>query len=179
MIEFKSNIDSIISRMTHKTEMIKAAERTLQERISTEIAQSVEKIFQTSVIDSAVDNRPTEEHLANVQVSVTYNGDWNVIIANGTDAVWAEFGAGVYWNGPAGNSPNPLGDELHYWIGFYDGRGDSKGNRSAWAYRSADNTEWIVTHGTDATMPFYNTLLKLIYQGNRIIEIWNEVKPKW
>ena len=88
----------------------------------------------------------------NVTVSVSERGDIAVVVADGEDAVWVEFGAGVYHNGSPGSSPHPNGSELGFTIGSY-GKGYGKAN--AWGYYDSDD-RLIITRGTPASMPMYN-----------------------
>lgn len=74
-----------------------------------------------------------------------------MIVADGEDAVWCEFDAGVYHNGAAGSSPNPYGPELGLTIGSY---GKGHGKRSAWGYYD-ENGELVITRGAPASMPMY------------------------
>lgn len=79
-------------------------------------------------------------------------GRLSVVLASGPDAVFIEFGAGVYHNGAAGASPHPKGQELGYTIGGY---GKGFGQRKAWGYRDGSGN-LIVTRGTEAMMPMLN-----------------------
>lgn len=82
----------------------------------------------------------------------------SIIVADGKDAVWVEFGAGVYHNGSVGSSPHPKGVELGYTIGSY-GKGYGKGR--AWGYYDESGVLHI-TRGTPATMPMYNATKSII-----------------
>ena len=87
-----------------------------------------------------------------VTVSVEERGDITVVVANGEDAVWVEFGAGVHHNGSVGSSPNPYGGELGFTIGSY---GKGYGKAQAWGYYD-ENHNLVLTRGTPAAMPMYN-----------------------
>ena len=76
-----------------------------------------------------------------------------VVIAAGEDAVWVEFGAGVYHNGSAGSSPHPKGAELGFTIGGY---GKGMGKRKTWGFY--EDGELRLTHGAPAVMPMYNAM---------------------
>lgn len=78
----------------------------------------------------------------------------SVVVASGEDAVWVEFGAGVYHNGAAGSSPHPKGNELGFTIGSY---GKGNGRKTTWGYLD-DDGELHLTHGTPATMPMYRAM---------------------
>ena len=85
---------------------------------------------------------------AQVDVSVDNRGSVTVVVANGEDAVWIEFGAGVYHNGSPGSSPHPSGAELGFLIG---GFGKGNGKKETWGYY--EEGELKLTRGTPATMP--------------------------
>lgn len=89
-----------------------------------------------------------------VSVTVENNDTMSVVIANGSQAVFIEYGAGVYHNGPAGDSPHPWGLQQGFAIGAYPANSvPSKGVRAVWGYKSGKDI--ILTHGTPAAMPMY------------------------
>ena len=104
---------------------------------------------------------------AQVNVSITNKNTVSVVIANGEDAVWVEFGAGVYHNGASGSSPHPKGGELGFTIGGY---GKGKGKRETWGYY--DNGNLVLTHGTPASMPMAKAVTTIC---NDIVQIAKEV----
>lgn len=73
------------------------------------------------------------------------------LICEGKDLLMIEFGSGVHFNGAAGSSPHPKGEELGYTIGSY---GKGQGKNDFWFYY-ADSGEAVMSHGTQATMPVY------------------------
>jgi hypothetical protein len=103
-----------------------------------------------------------------VDVVVEDNGNMTLVIANGTDAVFMEFGAGVYYNGAVGSSPNPLGAALGFTIGSY---GFGQGKKEVWGYMGEDGRLHL-THGTPASMPLYRALQSVV---NDIEQIAREV----
>lgn len=118
--------------------------KTIAERISNEALSN----FAGAVCDDIVNGgtRP-----ASVDVSLDLSGEVALIIARGPDAVFCEFGAGVYHNGAAGSSPHPKGAELGMAIGSY---GKGFGSRRVWGYYTGDSL--VLTRGTPASMPMYN-----------------------
>ena len=91
-----------------------------------------------------------------------------VLVVEGKDLLMLEFGAGIHYNGAAGSSPHPKGQEFGYTIGSY-GRG--QGANDFWFY-TADTGESVMSHGTQATMPVYNASVEIL---QRIKEIAKEV----
>lgn len=136
------------------------------------VGEMIEKEAQLGFNSSGVDDllkggtRP-----AKVDVTCTDSGAICVVIAKGEDAVWCEFGAGVYHNTAVGSSPNPYGSDLGLTIGSYD---KGNGAKNVWGYYAdpGDKTTLVLTHGTQATMPMYNAVQSVI---PRVVEIAREV----
>lgn len=120
----------------------------LRQRIGETIAWSASQGFSGALADDIINGG---KRYADVDVSVDEKGDITVVIASGDDAVFVEFGAGVYNNGSAGTSPHPRGTELGFTIGSY---GKGNGRKNVWGFYG-DGGEKILTHGTPASMPMY------------------------
>ncbi len=127
---------------------IETKTKELQKRIAERISQEALANFAGAVCDDLV-NGGTRS--ASVSISVETGETTSVVIASGTDAVFCEFGAGVYHNGAAGSSPHPKGAELGMTIGSF---GKGHGARRAWGYYEGDTL--VLTRGTPASMPMYN-----------------------
>ena len=136
----------------------------LRQRIGTVIAWSASSGFSSALVDDVING---EQRYANVDVSVTEEGDVTVILASGNDAVFVEFGAGVCNNGSVGTSPHPKGSEMGFTIGGY---GKGNGSKSVWGYY--DNGQIVLTHGTPAAMPMYRGMREAC---DHIAEIAREV----
>ena len=136
-----------------------------RKRITAEIASLVSLKFSSATMEHTVQGATRKPE---VNVSVDERGFVSVVVAEGEDAVWCEFGAGVYYNGSVGSSPNPYGKDLGFTIGSY-GKGYGKGK--AWGYYD-DTGELVITRGTPATMPMYNAAKEVT---KRAIEIAREV----
>lgn len=167
VIRFKlnpSDIETAISELKQfKVEFLAKVDR-YRRRIADEIAASASLNFGSATIDHTVKG---ESRKPDVRVSVSERGNIAVIVADGEDAVWCEFGAGVYYNGSAGSSPNPYGSELGLTIGSY---GKGYGKQSAWGYY--EDGQLIITRGTPASMPMYNAAQEVT---RKAIEIAREV----
>lgn len=102
----------------------------------------------------------------NTYIKVNSFGDYAEahLICEGIDLLFIEFGSGVHYNGTAGSSPHPKGEEFGYTIGSY---GHGKGKNDSWTYLS-DSGEWIRSHGTEATMPIYKASVEIIQNIRRI-----------
>lgn len=134
----------------------------LRERIAETIKHHADLDFSVAIVDDITSGTGSAK-FANVNVKIETNGNITVIIADGKDAVWVEFGAGVYHNGPVGSSPNPLGRNLGYTIGGFGTRGE----RQTWMFKDEISGEKKFTHGTPASMPMYKALESVInnFQG--------------
>ncbi len=122
----------------------------LRKRIADEIQQAAQQNFDNAWIDDLI---PDGSRKAEVTVTAQDDGKISLVIASGEDGIWAEFGAGKYWNGSVGGSPHPKGNELGFTIGGY-GRG--LGKYETWRFK--DGGELKKTHGTQAQMPLWNAL---------------------
>ena len=148
----------------YKKDFIRKVE-LLRERVAERLAQKAESGFTGAIVD---DLRHGESaRLADVKVSVENQGNVTLVIASGEDAIWVEFGAGVYHNGSAGSSPHPKGAELGLTIGDY---GKGYGKKAAWGYY--EDGELHITHGTPAKMPMYRAMESVC---NEIAQIAREV----
>ena len=166
VIEFSlSEIDKAILELEkYKIEFQKKVD-TYRKRIAEEIAVNASLNFGSSVIDDRLRGGPRKP---NVVVDVNDRGNISVVVANGEDAVWCEFGAGVYHNGSVGSSPNPYGKKLGFTIGSY---GFGRGKQTAWGYY--DNGEVVITRGTPASMPMYNAVQEVTKKAIEIArEVW-------
>lgn len=154
----ESGIDSAINKLgNYKQEFIKKVE-LFRERVAERLKEEAQRGFNGAVVDDLVNG--TQE-IAQVNVSVNHGVNVSVVIANGEDAVWIEFGAGVYHNGTPGSSPHPRGAELGMIIGGY---GKGNGKKRIWGYY--EDGELKITHGTPARMPMslaMNTVLNDIH----------------
>ncbi|MBS1412898.1 MAG: hypothetical protein HPZ00_06275 [Christensenellaceae bacterium] len=121
---------------------------TLRQRAADRLADEVRRGFSGAVVDDLISGG---RRFADVQVWVSYRPDAALVIAWGTDAIWVEFGAGVYHNGAGGSSPHPKGTELGFTIGGY---GKGQGNKETWGFY--EKGELYLTRGTPAAAPMYS-----------------------
>lgn len=143
---------------------------TYRKRIADEIAVYASIYFDNSVMDDVIGGSPRKP---NVDVTWSDNGKIAVVVADGEDAVWCEFGAGVYHNGSVGNSPNPYGNALGFTIGSYD---EGHGKQTVWGYYTdpTSKTGLVLTHGTPASMPMYNAAQEVLRKSVEIArEVWS------
>lgn len=134
----------------------------LRRLIAERIAADARGCFATALVDDLLQGGSRN---ANVEVMVDEAGTTSLVIAVGEDAIWCEFGAGVYHNGSVGSSPHPKGAELGFTIGTY---GEGKGARQVWGFY--DGGELKLTHGTPASMPMYNAMQRVCDEIARIAQ---------
>lgn len=147
-----SSISAAIIALDDYSRWIETRADELRERVAYFIAKDASAVFNTAV---AEDDLREGTITGKVEVSVQPEGDnVTLVIADGEDAIFMEFGAGVYYNGAVGGSPNPLGVNLGFTIGSY---GFGLGKREVWGYTGEDG-ELHLTHGTPASMPLYRAL---------------------
>lgn len=148
----EKDIDRAIKELEqYKREIIRKTE-LLRTKIAERIANLAQSGFNGAVVDDLTEESGGARK-AEVQVSIDERENVSVVIAAGEDAVWAEFGAGVYHNGSVGSSPHPKGQELGLTIGGY---GKGMGKRQVWGFY--EDGELKLTHGAPATMPMYNAV---------------------
>lgn len=144
----------------YKQEFLNKVE-TCRKRIAEEIATQASLNFTSAIVDDVINGTPRKP---DVKVSVSNRGDISVIVADGEDAIWCEFGAGVYHNGAVGTSPNPFCQDGVFTIGSY---GKGRGKQQAWGYYD-ENGELVITRGTPASMPMYNAVQEVMRKSIQI-----------
>ena len=161
-------IQSAIDAVELYSENFQKKVDTYRKRIAEEIAVYASAYFDNAVMDDVINGTPRRP---NVKVDWSDDGKIAVVVANGEDAVWCEFGAGVYHNGSVGSSPHPKGNDLGFTIGSY---GKGHGKQSVWGYYSDPDSKsgLVLTHGTPASMPMYNAAQEVLRKS---VEIAKEV----
>ena len=162
----EKDIDRAIREVNKFKEDFRKKVDTYRKRIAEEIAVQASLNFGNSIVDDVIKGRSPRR--PDVQVSVSDRGSVSVVVADGEDAVWCEFGSGVYHNGAVGSSPNPYGNDLGFTIGSY---GKGYGKKQAWGYYNKDG-ELVLTRGTPASMPMYNAAQEVLRKS---VEIAREV----
>lgn len=160
----EQGIDKAIKELAdYKQEFLKKVD-LLREKVAERLADEAKRDFIGAVVDDLVRGG---QRYAHVDVSVDNRGNVTVVVASGEDAVWVEFGAGVYHNGSPGSSPHPHGAELGMTIG---GFGKGNGKRETWGFY--EDGELKLTRGTPARMPMARAVTTVC---NEISQIAKEV----
>lgn len=150
----ESSFDKAISELERYRNDLQTRADLIRERVAERIRWSAEEGFSTSIAD-AIFLGGTEQVGGNVTVTISDEGTVTVVIASGADAVFMEFGAGVYFNGgkgAIGHSSHPSGERQGMTIGEY---GKKRGRQNAWHLPGSTKDNPIVTRGTPASMPMY------------------------
>lgn len=148
----EKDIDRAIKELEqYKQEIIRKTE-LLRVKVADRISALAQSSFNGAIVDDLT-GESGGSRKADVRVSIDERENVSIVIAAGEDAVWVEFGAGVYHNGSAGSSPHPEGSKLGFTIGGY---GKGMGKRQTWGFY--EDGELRLTHGTPAVMPMYNAV---------------------
>ena len=147
---FDGSISNAIRELENYKNKITQQSEQLRDKVAERLAIESQKGFTGAMISDIVNG--TSKY-ANVTVAVEKTGTTTLVIAKGGDAVWVEFGAGVYYNGSVGSSPHPKGTELGFTIGGY---GYGQGKKNTWGFY--EDGKLLLTRGAPAKMPMYNAL---------------------
>lgn len=139
----------------------------VRQRVAERIRWSAETGFSSAMVEDIIHGVGPEN---DVTVELRNDDTVSVVIASGSQAVFIEFGAGVYYNGAAGSSPHPWGTQNGYLIGTY---GLGKGARKVWGYYVGgvkSKESLTLTHGTPAAMPMYHGWQEAIQAFDSIVQ---------
>ena len=173
VISFELNEDSIsqaIKEIEEYRDWLTRKMEELREKVAYRIAWSASSGFSNSLVSDVIRGK---QEMSDVSVRIDSNDNVTVVIAEGKKAVFIEFGAGVYYNGPVGSSPHPWvsGESpnpvIHgFTIGSYD---KGNGAKKAWGYYD-DDGKVVVTRGTPAAMPMYRGAKEAIASIKRLAQ---------
>lgn len=157
-----ASVERALSQVKSYGHSLEDKTERLRKRVAEELADLCREGFNGSVYDDIIHEGT---RVPDVKVSIDDKGQATVVIAHGKEAVFAEFGAGVYYN-PSG-SPNPLSAPGVVAIGTY---GKGRGARQVWGFY--EDGELKLTHGTPASMPMYHAIQEI---SRRLPDIAREV----
>lgn len=159
--------DASIAAAIKEVKKYKADLREKAEKIRIEVAKRLANLCEEGFNGAAYDDVLYEgTKVPDVSVTVDEKENITLVIAHGKEAIFAEFGAGVYYN-PSG-SPHPSRPAGIVAIGEY---GYGYGKRKVWGYYD-ESGELKLTHGTPASAPVYFAAKEIVEQ---IPEIAKEV----
>lgn len=160
----ESSINEAIRQLKQYKRYVDEKTKLLKQRIAKELAIEAQSGFTSAIVDDLLKGGGKNPE---VEVSINESGGTMLVIASGEDAIWCEFGSGIYHNTPVGTSPHPRGAEMGFTIGGY---GKGYGSRSVWGFYQ--DGELKLTHGTKAQMPMYNAVKTI---SERVDQIAREV----
>lgn len=167
VIEYELSEDSISDAIKELQEFQKDfldKMSQVRDRVAEVLRQRCQSGFDSAVVDDLTAQSGGARY-AHVTVTTTQGDDnTTLVVANGEDAVWVEFGAGVHHNGAVGSSPNKYGIELGFSIGSFG----ANGSKDMWAFTEAGETYW--THGTPATMPMMKAVESVVQEIDDIVK---------
>ena len=171
-ITFTLDPESIENAIKELNDYEKSFEEKLNEvakRFAERIQSISQNYYSASVADVTfpIDNEDNKGDItarrADVTVTVEKEGDETfLVVADGEDAVFVEFGSGVRFNGAVGTSRNPWGYPLGYTIGSFSTK--FVGWR-AWPIKSH-----LWSYGTPAQRPLYNATQEAIHYLPDIVQ---------
>jgi hypothetical protein len=173
-----ASIDAAVKEIREYSKWVQRKAEELQKKVADLIAEQAQPVFDTAVVDDTFltvvkdgANLPESPKTGGVEVYAKpgENGVM-LVIAHGEEAIWAEFGAGVHYNGAVGSYPNPLAETLDFVaaIGTY---GKGYGAKETWGFLGSDGNIHL-THGAPASMPLYKAVQSV---SRDIVRIAKEV----
>ena len=172
-ITFTLDPESIENAIKELNDYEKSFEEKLNEvakRFAERIQSISQNYYSASVADTTFLENSKGERIdffvtrADVTVSVEKEGDETfLVVADGEDAVFVEFGSGVRFNGSVGTSRNPWGYPLGYTIGSFS-KPHNVGKK-AWPVASG-----VWSYGTPAQRPLYNATQEAIHYLPDIVQ---------
>lgn len=157
----ESSINSAIKEIEKYKQDFQYKIQIFRKKVAERLARLAQDGFNNAVADDWLSGQAPAP---NVKVTVEEQGGISLVVASGSDAVFIEFGAGVYHNGSVGTSPHPNNQNLK--IGEY---GKGQGSKPTWGFM--DNSgELHITHGVRAQMPLYTASRLIAFEIQELIK---------
>ena len=129
---------------------LEAYKKQLQFNTAIFVSKLAEIGLQTIDSNTEVEGDTNFNGQAYVQLERSSASAKATLVLHGEGVAFIEFGAGVHYNGSAGQSPNPFGAKLGYTIGSY---GLGQGVNDSWVYYDENEFRYKTSQGTKAAMP--------------------------
>lgn len=153
--------------------------KELPKAIAKNVAERLAEIIKINASEAWVDDIATNGegmHIADITVQApSEQSNGYIVVSQGKELLFAEFGAGIRYNSPVGTSPNPKGAEMGYTIGSY---GKGLGKNMRWFFEHPDGKEskgknsngkrYKMSLGTPASMPVYSSVKQVIEEYPQI-----------
>lgn len=157
-IKISLNTDSIRAAREELREYanwVDKKSKELQKRLAEELSDKIKANLDTAWYDDLI--RGESRQKPEFSVDIHLNGEFTVVVVDGQDVIWVEFGAGVYHNGEVGSKPNPYAEKHPEikGIGTYE---YGLGSRKVWPFKD-EAGKWHRTKGTAAQMPIYRAVM--------------------
>lgn len=147
-----SGLDKAIAELkAYKSSLLERCNRA-QRAIAQLVRDTAQQGFDTAAVNGGHTPAPT-----NVTVLPDSSGP-TVVIAEGDQAMFIEFGAGVYYNGTGIPYRENRAEFPGYEMGSY---GMHNGLKDHWRYKG-DDGKWHMTHGTIMQSPMYNAVISAL-----------------
>lgn len=160
----KNSRREAIRKLRRYSESLDEIEKKIQHEIAARLEKMVSSGFNGAPYDDIIEQgtRPPS-----VSVQAHDKNHYSVVIAYGKEAVFVEFGAGVYYN-PAG-SPHPERPPGIVEIGEY---GHGYGKRKVWGFYTSENGDikLVRTRGTPASAPMYHSVQAILEEIPNIVK---------
>ena len=140
------SISDAVKQLNEYRDSLPRKAELIRQRVTEELKNLVEEGFNGAFYDGLLYEG---WKVPSVDVYTKNDDEISVVIADGKEAVFIEFGAGVYFN--PGGSAHPSRPPGIVNIGEY---GKGRGKRQIWGYYDK-NGELHLTHGTPASMPMF------------------------
>lgn len=147
------SIDNVINKLkSYKSELLNVKTALFVERLAEEGIQVAKKVFNS-------DGEGDSDRNADVRFLFTSKSGETVegrLVASGTDVLFWEFGAGIYYNS---GKVHPKAAENGMGVGTYPGQTHAI-EPGYWWYKG-DDDRLHFSVGTEATMPMYKAWLEM------------------
>jgi hypothetical protein len=163
-----SSIESLQKELKKYSDNLTAKCEEVVRRLAEIGLEEAEKHFSEAGFtydEKGIESGSDVEHYSEIKVTTLHGYSHADLIVSGNEIAFIEFGAGVYYNGAVGQSPNPDGQKLGMVIGSY---GEGHGKQNVWGYYT-ESGELVLTHGTKATMPMYNATMRMYEDAPKIV----------
>lgn len=143
----EKSLDKAIRELQQYRLWVFTKRRELQQKLSDELEKQLNERFNSAWYDDLTEGGTRAPIFV---VKISQGNLKSVAMVVGEEAVFVEFGAGVYHNGSAGSYPHPMAEEAG--AAAIGTLGKGKGSRKVWGFYD-EKGQLRLTRGTAAQMP--------------------------